>query len=159
MTADVSSTVAGIFVVSGLGLLLNIVAVAIPQWAVAVGPFQSVVKLGLWNVSAEGSQRNISGFGRVTSRLSCSFAAYIYAVRAMTILSILFEASSMAGTVEALRKIKSDSGKFRKRAKESGEISVIAGAYGGLRFQFMLFFESAVFCSYISCRRSHCLRS
>ncbi|XP_065845917.1 uncharacterized protein [Oscarella lobularis] len=115
-TVEVVSTVAGIFDVSGLGLLLNIVAVAIPQWKVAVGPFQSVVKLGLCNVSAE---------------------AYIYAVRAMTILSILFEASSMAGTVEALRKIRSDSGKFRKRAKESGEMSD----------------------AYISCRRSHCLRS
>ena len=62
MTVNVSSTVVAIFVVSGLGLLLNI-TVAIPQWRVI-----SSFNVSLWDATA-GCRRKISGLSKISSLL------------------------------------------------------------------------------------------
>ena len=82
-----------------------------------------------------GCQHKISDLNIASrhERLSRSFAAYIYAVRALTVISIIEEAIAIVLTAVALVKIRSDSS-FRKLAKHAGQTSASAGAYCGRRF-------------------------
>ena len=66
MTPDPTRTVLAVFAVSGLGLLLDIVAVAIPQWTV-ISFLGLSTNIGLWSTDSAGCQRKISGLSRVSS--------------------------------------------------------------------------------------------
>ena len=63
MTLDPTKTVVGIFAVSGLGLLLDIVGVAIPQWTVvkSESDFIPNANIGLWGTLTAGGCQHCCG--------------------------------------------------------------------------------------------------